>query len=43
VTVGAGAQLIDCIVADGAHIPEGSRYERSAIVQTDGHLLVQPL
>ena len=43
VKVGARAQLIDCIVADGAHIPDGSRYERSAIVQTDGHLLVQPL
>ena len=43
VTVGAGATLIDCIVADGARIPEGSRYARSAIVQLDGQLLVHPL
>ena len=43
VTVGARAQLIDCIVADGAQIPEDTRYERSAIVLSDGHLLVQPL
>ena len=32
VVVGAGAELIDCIVADGACIPEGARYERCAIV-----------
>ena len=43
VTVGARARLLDCIVADGVHVPAGSHYERSAIVQTDGHLLVQPL
>ena len=43
VKVGARAQLIDCIVADRAQIPEDSRFERSAIVQIDGRLLVQPL
>ena len=43
VTVGARVHLIDCIVADGTHIPDDSRYERSAIVQADGQLLVHPL
>ena len=43
VTVGARAHLIDCIVADGTHIPDDSRFERSAIVQADGQLLVHPL
>ena len=43
VTVGRGAQLTECIVADGVQIPDGSRFERSAIVQTDGRLLVHPL
>ena len=43
VTVGAHAHLVDCIVADGARIPEGSRYERRAIVQSEGRLLVHPL
>lgn len=32
VVVGARAELIDCIVADGACIPEGARYEGCAIV-----------
>ena len=32
VTVGAGAELIDCVVCDGAHIPAGARYRRCAIV-----------
>ena len=32
VTVGARAHLQDCIVADGARIPDGARYERCAIV-----------
>ena len=43
VIVGARAHLVDCIVADGTHIPDGSRYERSAIVQAGGQLLVHPL
>jgi NDP-sugar pyrophosphorylase family protein len=52
VTVGAHAQLHDCIVADGARIPDGARYERCAIVpagdrtpvegeRLDGELLVR--
>jgi hypothetical protein len=32
VTVGARAHLVECIVADGARIPEGARFERCAIV-----------
>jgi NDP-sugar pyrophosphorylase family protein len=52
VTVGARAHLEDCIVADGARIPDGARYERCAIVpagrlvpgageRIDGELLVR--
>ena len=52
VTVGARAHLHDCIVADGAHIPDDARYERCAIVpagdlvpvtgeRIDGELLVR--
>jgi mannose-1-phosphate guanylyltransferase len=32
VTIGADAELIDCIVCDGAHIPARARYCRCAIV-----------
>jgi NDP-sugar pyrophosphorylase family protein len=32
VVIGARAELIECIVADGARIPGGARYERCAIV-----------
>jgi NDP-sugar pyrophosphorylase family protein len=52
VTVGARAHLQDCIVADGARIPDGARYERCALVpardlvpvageRIDGELLVR--
>jgi mannose-1-phosphate guanylyltransferase len=52
VTVGAGAHLEDCIVADGVRVPEGARYERCAIVAAgisapvpgemiDGELLIR--
>ena len=52
VTVGARAHLHECIVADGARIPDGARYERCAIVaagdrtpvdgeRIDGALLVR--
>jgi NDP-sugar pyrophosphorylase family protein len=43
VTVGPRVHLADCIVADGAHIPEGSHYEHSAIVQLDDRLVVDHL
>jgi NDP-sugar pyrophosphorylase family protein len=43
VTVGPGARLTDCIVADHVRVPPGSVYERSAIVQLNGELIVRPL
>jgi NDP-sugar pyrophosphorylase family protein len=54
VTVGPGAELRECIVADGAVIPAGARYEHCAIVpagerspgegeRAEGALLVKPL
>ena len=54
VTIGAHASLTDCVVADGASIPAGARYERAAIVPArscepepgqwlDGNLLIAPL
>ena len=54
VTVGAGARLDACIVADGARIPAGVQYERCAIVPAAGRtpadhervergLLIRPL
>jgi hypothetical protein len=30
--IGAHATLVDCIVGDGARIPDHARYERCAIV-----------
>lgn len=36
VTVGAGAELVDCIVADHVTIPSGARYRRQALVSIDG-------
>jgi NDP-sugar pyrophosphorylase family protein len=54
VSIGEHAELVDCIVCDGARIPSGARYERCAIVaagdrpaadgeRLDGALLVAPL
>ena len=43
VTVGPGARLSECIVADGVHVPDGSVYERSAIVELNGELIVRAL
>jgi mannose-1-phosphate guanylyltransferase len=37
VTVGAGAHLQDCIVADAVRIPDGAKYERCAIVAAAGN------
>lgn len=53
VTIGAGTSLIECVVADGARVPGGRRYERCAIVpagvceappdaRLDGDVLVVP-
>ena len=36
VTIGRDAELIECIVGDGARIPDGARYTRCAIVPADG-------
>ncbi len=33
VTVGAGADIHECVIADGVTIPPGARHERSAIVR----------
>jgi NDP-sugar pyrophosphorylase family protein len=54
VTVGRGASLVECILADGVTIPAGARYERSAIIRAhgqsprederlDGDLLIAPI
>jgi len=36
VTIGTGAELIDCVVCDGVYIPPGARYRRCAIVRAAG-------
>jgi NDP-sugar pyrophosphorylase family protein len=36
VTVGSEARLYDCVVADGAHIPDGASFSRCAIVAAAG-------
>jgi mannose-1-phosphate guanylyltransferase len=36
VAVGAGAELVDCIVGDHVSIPAGARFTRSAIVRSEG-------
>jgi NDP-sugar pyrophosphorylase family protein len=43
VTVGAGATLMRCVIADGVTIPAGARYEGAAIVRDAGNLVVAPL
>jgi mannose-1-phosphate guanylyltransferase len=54
VTVGADALVTDCVVCDGARIPDGARFTRLAIVpaggrrprddeRVDGHLLIRGL
>jgi NDP-sugar pyrophosphorylase family protein len=49
VTVGAGAELVDCVVADGARVPAGARFDRQVIVPAEaaggpaGELAVTPL
>jgi NDP-sugar pyrophosphorylase family protein len=51
VVIGEGASLVECVVADGARVPGGARYERCALVpaaacapddRVDGDLLVAP-
>jgi mannose-1-phosphate guanylyltransferase / phosphomannomutase len=40
VTVGAGATLERCIVADGVKIPSGAAFRNCAIIQKEGQLVV---
>ena len=41
VRIGAGAELTDCIVADGVTVPPGARYSQSSLVMRDNDLLAQ--
>jgi NDP-sugar pyrophosphorylase family protein len=41
VAIGGGAELHECIVADGVTIADGARYERCAIVSTESGLIVE--
>jgi mannose-1-phosphate guanylyltransferase/phosphomannomutase len=43
VTIGAGAEISECVIADGVAIPPGARHHRSAIVQDAGGVIVVPL
>jgi NDP-sugar pyrophosphorylase family protein len=43
VTIGAGAEIIECVIADGVTIPPGARHRRASIVRTDGSLRVEPI
>jgi NDP-sugar pyrophosphorylase family protein len=36
VTIGAGAELLECVIGDGAVVPAGSRYRQCAIVPAAG-------
>jgi hypothetical protein len=35
--------ITECVIGDGVTIPSGARYERSAIVNDRGKLVVAPL
>lgn len=43
VTIGAHAQVVDCIVADDVTIPAGARYHRQVIVTIDGQAIASGL
>ena len=42
VTVGPGASLIRCVVADGVTVPAGARYEGCSLVATDRGMIAVP-
>jgi NDP-sugar pyrophosphorylase family protein len=42
VTVLAGAELIDCVVADDVVVPAHAKYERCAIAKTTAGVVVKP-
>ena len=35
VTIGAGAEIVECIVGDGVEVPQGARYRRCALIRAD--------
>jgi len=43
VSVGAGAKLERCILADGVKIPSGASFRNCAIIQRDGELVVSDI
>jgi NDP-sugar pyrophosphorylase family protein len=43
VTIGPGAEIVECVLADGVTVPAGARYARSAIVRGPDGLIVAPL
>ena len=43
VTVGAGANIDECVIADGVTIPDAAAYRRCAIARDGDTLVVQPL
>jgi mannose-1-phosphate guanylyltransferase len=42
VTIGAGASLTRCVVADGVTVPSGARHVESSLVMRDNELSVEP-
>lgn len=42
VTVGDGATLSHCVVADGVSVPPGSRHDRCSLVMTDRGMIATP-
>ena len=40
VTVGPGATIERCVVADGVKIPSGASFRNCAIIQRDGEIVV---
>jgi mannose-1-phosphate guanylyltransferase len=41
VRIGAGASLIDCVVADDVVVPPGAKYSRASLVMRDNKMMVQ--
>jgi mannose-1-phosphate guanylyltransferase len=41
VRIGAGASLIDCVVADDVIVPPGAKYSRASLVMRDNKMMVQ--
>jgi NDP-sugar pyrophosphorylase family protein len=43
VTIGAGAEIVECVIGDGVTIPPGARHHRTAVVHHADGLVVAPL